>query len=353
MKKIRFTASRNYDLLIGRDLLKQVGQLTAGYLPPSRLLIITDDRVGALYAEIVRRSFEEAGFTVCSYQFPSGEGEKNTRRLIDILEYAAREQFTRSDVFVALGGGVAGDMAGLAAALFLRGVSYIQIPTTFLAAIDSSVGGKTAVNLSTGKNLMGAFWQPSLVLCDVDAFATLEQKVFSDGAAEAVKYGVIYDEALFASLENGLCAKAVPEDIIARCVELKRDVVREDEYDKGQRQLLNFGHTAGHAIERLSNYRITHGHAVATGMRIMTRAAERNGLCREPFSARLERALSQNGLSGLCDFSASELADAALSDKKRMGENVTIVIPERLGKCVLHTMPVSELQAFFEAGLSV
>jgi 3-dehydroquinate synthase len=352
MRKISVEASQKSEILIGKGLLESAGTLAAEHLPKSRFLIITDRNVGRLYAGTVSASFKKAGVETELYEFPGGEDEKSAKRLVDILEYAAHKQFTRRDGFVALGGGIVGDIGGLAASLYLRGVPYVQIPTTFLAAVDSSVGGKTAVNLSSGKNLCGTFWQPALVLCDVSALATLPPDIFAAGAAEALKYGVLFDESLFASMESGLSRDAVPEAIVARCIELKRDVVMNDEFDRGARQLLNFGHTAGHAIEKLSAYEISHGRAVAMGMRIMTRAAERLSLCGEPFSDRLETALAKNGLSEKCPFSSKVLAQAALSDKKRRGGQVTVVLPEKLGSCVLHKIAIDELPALFKAGLS-
>jgi 3-dehydroquinate synthase len=321
-------------------------------MAPSRVLVVSDERVGPLYASTICESLDKAGFSTETILIPCGESQKNPKRLVEILEFAAQKGMTRSDRFAALGGGVIGDLTGLAAGLYLRGVEYLQIPTTFLAAIDSSVGGKTAVNLSAGKNLMGMFHQPSLVVCDPDLFATLDDTNFSDGLSEAVKYAVVFDEALFATIERGLNKFDLSTAPVARCIELKNSVVSADEYDRGSRQLLNFGHTAGHAIEKLSDFSISHGHAVAMGMVIMTRGAQKLGLCKEPFSTRLETLLKKNNLPVRCSYSAELMAQAALSDKKRQGSTITLVVPQKLGQCVLHPVEVSSLKDFFAAGLS-
>ena len=352
MQKVTIAASKQYDVLIGPGLAKQTGSLAKERMAPSRVLVVTDEKVGSLYASVVCESLQKAGFSTETMMLPCGEAQKNSKRLVEILEFAAQKGLTRSDRFAALGGGVIGDLTGLAAGLYLRGVEYLQIPTTFLAAIDSSVGGKTAVNLAAGKNLMGMFWQPSLVVCDPNLFATLDDTNFSDGVSEAIKYAVVFDEALFASIEMGLQKNSISSRPVARCVELKNSVVCADEYDRGSRQLLNFGHTAGHAIEKLSNYSVSHGHAVAMGMVIMVRGAQKLGICKEPFLTRLKTLLEKNNLPVHCSYSAESMAQAALSDKKRQGSTITLVVPQKLGRCVLHPVEVSNLQDFFAAGLS-
>ena len=250
-------------------------------------------------------------------------------------------------VVAEFGGGVAGDMAGFAAAVYLRGIEFIQVPTTLLAAVDASVGGKTAVNLSAGKNLAGAFWQPSLVLCDCDVFQTLPAPVFADGMAEAVKAGMIADAQLLDMLEDG--AQPLPA-LVARCVQIKRGLVAADERDVGDRQLLNFGHTAAHAIERATDFQVSHGSAVAIGMVMMARAAWRLGVSEEDCAPRLAALLQKLGLPTRTDLPASVLAEAALRDKKRSGAEITLVLPIRRGRCILHRARVEELMHIFELG---
>ena len=253
-----------YDVRIGSGLLGRCGDYLAALLGQRRIAVLADDTVASLYLDTVTAALEDAGFAVCSHIFPSGEGRKNLSTLTELLEFLASEHLTRTDCVAALGGGVTGDMAGFAAAVYLRGIRYVQLPTTLLAAVDSSVGGKTAVDLTAGKNLAGAFCQPAAVICDTDCLKTLPPDVFADGAAEAVKTGVLSDEALFALFEDGTLT-ADPGEVIARCVAYKAGVVERDEKEQGERKLLNLGHTVGHAIEKCSGYVIPHGHAVAAG----------------------------------------------------------------------------------------
>ena len=339
-----------YTVSIGPGLLTSCGQRLREVLGPCRAAVIADSTVAPLYAPAVTASLSAAGFSVCSYQFPAGEAHKNLSTLSEILEFLAREHLTRSDCVVALGGGVAGDMAGFAAAVYLRGIRCVQLPTTLLAAVDSSVGGKTAVDLTAGKNLAGAFSQPAAVLCDTDCLKTLPADVFADGAAEAIKTGVLCDESLFALFEDGTLT-ADPGEVIARCIAYKAGVVERDEKEQGERKLLNLGHTVGHAIEKCSGFTIPHGHAVAAGLAIMARSAETLGWTEEPLVERVAACLAKNGLPTGTDYTAEALAQAALSDKKRAGNTITVVVPRRMGACELKKLPVSELPDLIAAGL--
>lgn len=338
-----------YAVTIGPGLLKDCGARLREILPPCHAAVVTDSTVGPLYLETVTDSLRAAGYAVSAYTFPAGEGSKNFSTLSEILEFLASEHLTRSDCLIALGGGVVGDMAGFAAACYLRGIRCVQLPTTLLSAVDSSVGGKTAIDLRAGKNLAGAFLQPAAVLCDTDCLGTLPSAVFADGAAEAVKTGVLCDETLFALFEDGTL-KADPAEVIARCVEYKAGVVERDEKEQGERKLLNLGHTVGHAIEKCSGYSIPHGHAVAAGLAIMARAAERLGWAAEPLADRVCACLAKNALPVSAEFSPEALAEAALADKKRSGDSITIVVPEKIGLCELKTMPVAELLPVIRAG---
>jgi len=318
---------------------------------PCHIAVVTDTNVGPLYLDRTRASLEAAGFTVSSYVFPAGEQSKNFATLSAILEFLAGQRLTRTGCVAALGGGVTGDMAGFAAAVYLRGVRYVQLPTTLLAAVDSSVGGKTAVDLSAGKNLAGAFLQPAAVLCDTDCLATLTPHFFADGAAEAIKTGVLCDESLFSLFETG-ALKTAPGEVIARCVQYKAGVVERDEKEQGERKLLNLGHTVGHAIEKCSGYTVTHGHAVAAGMAVMARAAESLGWTEEPVADRIAACLEKNGLpTGTC-YKAEDLAEAASADKKRAGGEITLVVPRRIGHCILKKIPLDELLPVIRAGLA-
>ena len=267
-----------------------------------------------------------------------------------MLEFFAEQRLTRKDAIIALGGGVTGDMAGFAAGCYLRGVRYVQIPTTLLAAVDSSVGGKTAVDLAAGKNLAGLFHQPTLVICDTDTFETLSPDEFANGSAEAIKTGILDDDTLFSLFETGDVHQDI-SSIVEQCVSYKARIVEADETETGERKLLNLGHTAGHAIERCSDFTMPHGHAVAIGLCIIARAAERLGWAKEPIARRIETALARNGLPTRTEFSPEALAEAALSDKKRAGGNITLVIPKKIGDCALMELPVDRLIDVFRAGM--
>ncbi len=342
-----------YTVTIGPGPLERCGMFLGKSLEPCHVAVISDSNVAPLYLQRTKDSLEKAGFAVSSYIFPAGEESKNLATLSGILEFLAGERLTRTDCVAALGGGVTGDMAGLAAALYLRGVRYIQLPTSLLAAVDSSVGGKTAVDLSAGKNLAGAFLQPAAVLCDTDCLGTLTPEFFADGAAEAIKTGVLCDEDLFALFEGPPLSPASPvlPEIIARCVRYKAGVVERDEKEQGERKLLNLGHTVGHAIEKCSGFTIPHGHAVAAGMAVMAQAAEALGWTQQPVAARIAACLEKNHLPTGTDFSPEALAEAALSDKKRAGGAITLVVPEKIGRCVLKKLPVAELLPVIRAGL--
>lgn len=348
MKKIKINASTSYEVIIGRELLKDSGKLIKEVIEPCRAVIIGDDNTLPLYGKILEESLKSENFDTLTFSFPHGEESKNTSTLIELLEFLALNNITRKDIIVALGGGVTGDLSGLAAATYLRGISYVQLPTTILAAVDSSVGGKTAVNLKSGKNLMGAFYQPRLVICDCDTFKTLPEEVYREGLAEAIKYGVILDSQLFNKFKEEDLKDI--ETIIERCVYLKGQIVSQDEFDKGQRQLLNFGHTIGHAIEKCSSFKLPHGFAVAIGMAAVTRASENSGICEKGSSRLLEKVLQKYKLPLDLPYSSGELSEAALSDKKRLGDTITLVVPERIGSCILHKIPIDTLKDFIDLG---
>lgn len=339
-----------YDVIIDGGLLRESGLLLRAALGDCKLAVVTDSNVARLHLPMLQKSLAEAGFEVCSTIFPAGEASKRMDTLAGLIEFFADQRLTRKDCVVALGGGVTGDMAGFAAGCYLRGVKYVQIPTTLLAAVDSSVGGKTAVDLSTGKNLVGLFHQPSLVLCDTDTFSTLTPDEFANGAAEAIKTGILDDEALFSLFESGDAHERI-SDIVAQCVAFKARIVEEDETETGIRKTLNLGHTAGHAIEQCSDFTLPHGHAVAAGLAIIARAAERLGWAQEPIAGRIESALSRNGLPITTKFSPEALAEAALSDKKRAGGTITLVVPRKIGDCSLLDIPVEQLPDVFRAGM--
>lgn len=349
MQTIPVNTNPPYGVAIGPGLLKDCGRRLREIIPPCHMAVVTDSIVGPLYLETVTESLKTAGYTVSTYEFPAGEESKRFETLSGILEFLAEEHLTRTDCLIALGGGVVGDMAGFAAACYLRGIRCVQMPTTLLSAVDSSVGGKTAIDLRAGKNLAGAFLQPAAVLCDTDCLKTLPPDVFADGAAEAIKTGVLCDETLFALFEDGTL-KADPAEVIARCVAYKAGVVERDEKEQGERKLLNLGHTVGHAIEKCSGYAIPHGHAVAAGLAVIARASETLGWAEEPLAERVCACLGKNALPVSTEYAPEALAEAALADKKRAGRNITLVIPKKIGLCELKTVPVTELLPVIRAG---
>lgn len=468
MIKITVSASRNYDVIMKRGVLAQAGtyinealhinkpsahsELTALSKPQkdfankistsgTKLCIVTDKTVDKLYGQEHQALWDSllaAGFHVHKYVFPGGEKHKNMATIESLLNYLADNKFTRSDLLLALGGGITGDITGFAAASFLRGIAFVQVPTSLLAIVDSSVGGKTGVNLNAGKNLAGAFWQPSLVLFDPDVLSTLSCDLKLDGVAEAVKAGCIADRRILdmvqhyenagsgfakgaaasgktsgatahtatasgvatnkgddiaanlancspsttnaasfspapigatasdaanraaaaASHNSGAAAFPVMLDdndfltnLAAYAIEVKRQIVEADERENDLRQLLNFGHTIAHAIEKCSNYQISHGHAVATGMAMISAAAEKFGLTKEICHNTILNILRRFQFPLDCPYKAEALTEAALQDKKRRGETITLVIPESLGHCTLQSIPISDLRKFIACGL--
>lgn len=344
MNTVTVSASKTYDILIGSGLLTQLGERVKALGKAQKVCVVSETTVFPLYGKAVAESLENAGFSVVSFVFPAGEESKNGSVFLELLNYLAENRLTRSDIIVALGGGVTGDLSGFAAASYLRGIRFVQVPTTLLAAVDSSVGGKTAIDLPAGKNLAGAFCQPSLVLCDTDTLNTLPADIFRDGCAEVIKYGILYDPVLFSHLED----KGLDFDrkaVITRCVELKRDVVMEDEFDTGARMKLNLGHTIGHGVEAKSNFTLSHGKSVAIGMAIVARASN----C--PDTARILSILRQFGLPTTTDDSAEDIFTYALSDKKRSGDLVKLILPNAIGDCSIVPTPVEQLKSFIQAGL--
>lgn len=339
-KTIHVSASRCYDIHIGRGLLLQIGVLIRPLLGECRLAVLTDCNVDALYGNAIMKHLTDGGYEACKYVIPAGETSKCADNLLAFLNFLAQEQITRSDAIIAFGGGVVGDLGGLSASLYLRGIKYVQVPTTLLAAVDSSVGGKTAIDIPAGKNLVGSFYQPMLVCCDTALMDTLPANIYRDGCAEVIKYGMILDETLYHTLHSLPFNR---EEVVARCVEIKRDVVQQDEFDNGIRGLLNFGHTFGHAIEKLSDFAVTHGEAVAKGMVIASRMAALMGMC--DVAEELSALLKEYGFDISCRYGAEEIFESLLSDKKRRGGKISVVLPRAVGNCVLVALELDELKS--------
>ena len=331
-------AKRAKELL---ELDKPVGDLIA----PGKCCIVTDRNVEALYLEEARVSFRAGGFDVCNFVIEGGESSKTMQVANSLIDFLAEMRFTRSDLIVALGGGVVGDLAGFAAAIYMRGIDYVQIPTTVLAAVDSSVGGKTAVNLLEGKNLAGAFHQPIAVIIDPGLFDTLPSDVYHQGLAEAIKIGMIADRFLFESFELGSFDL---EDVISKSIAIKSRLVSEDEKDYGVRAFLNLGHTIAHAIEKASAYEISHGDAVAIGLYVVTKATGAKKL-----SERLYRTLTINGLPWSCDIPKEEILAQIALDKKRQGDTIKLVVPIRIGECEIREMSLNDARDFLARGFEL
>ena len=345
MEKVRVNASKSYDILIGRDLLSNMGELILPFLKTDTVVLISDDKVFSLYGEKVINSLKHKGVFCQVFVFENGEKSKNSDTYIRILNFMAEKKICRNDLIIALGGGVVGDMAGFVAATYLRGISFVQIPTTLLAAVDSSVGGKTGIDLDLGKNLVGAFYQPSLVLCDCDTLKTLDEKNFKSGMAEVIKYAFIKDKELY----DYLCSEKLDlEHIIKVCTTIKSEIVNADEFDTGIRQILNFGHTFGHAIEIDSNFTITHGYAVAVGMCFMTECAKKQGFISDIEADKMINLVKKTGLPVFYDISAKRLEELILSDKKVMGKTINMIVPEQIGKCKIYPVLVEDIHKFIK-----
>ena len=342
MAIVEIHASKNYSVYIENGLLDRIGVLSTELFGARNAVLVTDDTVAPLYAERVINGLRDAGFGVQRIVLPAGEKTKSFAYLENVLQFFALTKLTRSDIVFALGGGVIGDLTGFASAVYLRGVRYVQIPTTLLAAVDSSVGGKTAIDLSEGKNLIGAFHQPSAVFCDPETLQTLPAETFADGCAEVIKYAVLDGEPLVSLL-------AQPEqadwcEIIRTCVQIKKRLVEEDEFDNGARMLLNLGHTFGHAIEQKSNFSVTHGKAVAIGTVIASKTACKEGLCESTLTEQITALFQKYNLPTVSPYACADLAKGMLSDKKRSGDNLRLVLPRAWGDCAIVDTDVHTLQ---------
>ena len=335
--------NRTYPVEIQSGLMDRVGDYAAKLLGGGAAAIVTDDHVAPLYLRRVEASLDAAGVRHTSLVLPHGEGTKCLTALEKVYTFLCDSRITRTDGLIALGGGVIGDLAGLAAATYLRGIRFLQVPTTLLAQVDSSVGGKVAIDLPQGKNLVGAFYQPEAVLCDPDALNTLTDEFWRDGLGEVVKYGCIGDAPLFDLLED--CAPGGREtlmgridEILTHCIQAKADVVAKDERDTGLRMTLNFGHTVGHAVEACQHYQgLSHGEAVALGMAVITRLSEGRGMTEAGTSARLDALLAALSLPrALPDLPEDALIAAMGMDKKSAGSALRVIVLDRIGACRIH-----------------
>ena len=349
MNTVTVRASRQYDILIGQGLLPTLGAEAKKLGKAQKVCVISETTVYPLYGAAAEESLKSAGFSVVSYVFPAGEESKNGQVFLDLLNFLAENQLTRSDLIVALGGGVVGDLAGFTAATYQRGITYIQVPTTLLSMMDSSVGGKTAVDLDHGKNQAGCFHQPAMVLCDPALLSTLPEREYRCGCAEIIKTAMLFDAGFFRELRQ-TPVRGQLEHVLSVCVAAKRDVVQSDEFDRGQRALLNFGHTVGHAVEACRDFTISHGEGVAIGMAVVTRAAVNRGICPPETLTALLDLLEQYKLPTEATESLADILHAAEADKKRTDDAIRLIVPKAVGRCRVETVPAAELADWLRDG---
>ncbi len=352
------TPSRSYNVHVGCGILDGIGAVTRQSAGGERACIITETNVGPLYAARVEASLAEAGYQVSTLTFPAGEQNKRLSTLETLLEGLAEAELTRDDVVIALGGGVTGDMAGLAAAMYLRGIQVVQAPTSLLAMVDSSVGGKVAVDLVHGKNLCGFFWQPSAVVADVECLHSISRELYTDSIGEVVKHAVLADPAMLDELTSRpMNGEDYPDEliasIVARNVSIKRDVVNADEKERGLRQTLNLGHTIGHGIEAASDFALGHGSSVAAGLCCMARAAYAKGWCKPETRDAIIAAMAAQGLPTDTDLDHDVIFDYMTHDKKRHGDTMNIVVPEQIGRVSVRKVTLAELRELVDLGCGI
>lgn len=349
MKTIHVDTGNPYNIYIERDILDRCGQIIDEVSGAQKVMVITDSNVAPLYKWRVLNALTESGYTATAFVFQAGEKSKKLETISEMYNALADFKMTRKDIIIALGGGVTGDMAGFAAATYLRGIDFIQIPTSLLAQVDSSVGGKTGVDIAQGKNLVGAFHQPKAVLIDPDTLDTLPDLYVRDGMAEVIKYGCIKDADFFENLEQTNALDHI-EDVIEVCVSIKRDVVSRDERESGERMLLNFGHTLGHSIEKLYDFKgISHGMAVAIGMVLISRAGEKQGITQSGTTDRIVAICEKYGLPTSDKVTFAEMAEAAQNDKKTAGSAINLVLLNKIGDSFTKKVELSKLEEFITA----
>ena len=348
MRTVNVKTGNPYDIFIERGIIDRCGEYVKSLSKATRVTVITDTNVAPLYQWRELNSLDKQGFQFTTHTFQAGEESKTLDTISEMYKTLADFKMTRKDVIVALGGGVTGDMAGFTAATYLRGIDFIQIPTSLLAQVDSSVGGKTGVDLPHGKNLVGAFHQPIAVLIDPDTLNTLPDMYINDGMAEVIKYGCIKDAEFFEKLSKEDAFENI-EDVIEVCVSIKRDVVSRDEREAGERMLLNFGHTLGHAIEKLYNFKgISHGMAVAIGMVLIAKAGEKEGITETGTADRISKLCLKYGLPVSDKSTFEDMAQAATGDKKTAGNSINLVLLSKIGESFTKKVELENLLDFIK-----
>ena len=350
---ININTDRNYQIVLQEGILHQIGFEMLKNHDGGKICIISDKNSDRYWGSTLRSSLEGMGFELHSLVFPPGERTKSFKNLEEIINYLANQRFSKSDFLIGLGGGVIGDLTGFAASIYMRGIEFYNIPTTLLSAVDSSVGGKTAINLVVGKNMAGTFWQPSGVFFDINTLQTLPNDQIKNGLGEIIKAGVIMDESIISILENH-GPNTVPEiieELIYKSINVKKEIVQQDEREKGPRQTLNLGHTVGHAVENLSRYKIPHGQAVSIGLLIMAKTAERMGWAKGNMSYRLEHLYQRYNIDVSCPFHTKSIVNEIMADKKRRGNTITLAVPLKIGQCTLRNVEISQLEDLLKKGM--
>lgn len=346
MRKIDLKTNSPCKIVIDKNLIQNSGNYIKNLSSTGQVLIITDDLVNELYSNKLTESLIGNGFEVFLFVLTRGEPSKNFHTIERIYSFLIKNKFTRSDLIIALGGGVIGDIAGFVAATYMRGMGFIQIPTTLLAQIDSSIGGKNGINLSHGKNLIGTFYQPKLVLIDVDTLSTLPEKLISDGMAEAIKYGLIKSSSLFNMIKNNKF-EDIRKDLIFECINIKKDIVEQDELEQNERKLLNFGHTLGHAIEKFYNFTgYTHGQAVALGMAYTVLSSEKISVTKAGTYKELISVLEKYNLPYKLHCDMDALVAVAKVDKKAVGEFFDVVLIKDIGEGFIKRIKKYDLKKY-------
>ncbi len=345
---ISVNTHKPYKVVIGENLCENISDLIPSFLQPESIVIISDDNVFSLYGNNVFNCLCNLGYRVFKFIFPHGESKKNFETYKDILNFLSANNITRQDIIIALGGGVVGDMAGFAAATFKRGINYISMPTSLIAMVDSSVGGKTGINLSGGKNLVGSFFQPILVLCDVKTLNTLPDIEIKNGYGELIKYGILRGKPLINKLNDNLIYL---QKIVSECINIKKVYVEKDEFENDSRVMLNLGHSLGHAIEVCSDYSIPHGIAVANGIMLITQVAYYYGICDKDTKDSIKDILLKYDLILDLNYSLEKLVSILINDKKITSGIFRFILPAKIGRCEVYPVPIDNLFNWINTGL--
>ncbi|MBQ0040462.1 MAG: 3-dehydroquinate synthase [Clostridiales bacterium] len=350
MEKITVNGSTSYDVIIERGILDRVGQLVRDEFAGNKALIVTDSNVAALYLDAVDDSFRAAEYETFSFTLEPGDASKSMDSYNNVLSVLAENEFGGTDVIVALGGGMVGDLTGFAAATFKRGMHCVMIPTSLLAAVDASVGGKSAINLPSGKNQVGVIRNPSIVICDPNTMSTLSDEALHEGYAEVIKYGILTGERIIRSLRVATKTGDYSE-VIRLSVAIKKSVVEKDEDDSKMRQFLNLGHLVGHAIEAFRGYEISHGQAVAQGLDIESHCAALGGFIDVSTDMEIAALLEEFGFDTSYQYSLADLQPYLLRDKRLKNGSINIIIPRKIGDCIMVEADSNKLLSYIEQGL--